>query len=199
MADGTLSLSNGFDEATEADWLAAVEKALKGGGLERITRQTRDGIKIHPLYRETDFASGSDPRGAAGTAPFLRGETDAPNPYLPWDIRQSFAHPDPAQTNREISARTLSAVSHRSALRSNARAKPAVSSRIWSNFRPRWTVFGPISHSGPCPSRCGIWRQRRCVIGAMGGSARRPKSTKARIQHLADPATHGNWQDCWRH
>lgn len=102
MADGTLSLSDGFDEATEADWLAAVEKALKGGGLERITRQTRDGIKIHPLYRETDFVSGSDPRGAAGTAPFLRGETDAPNPYLPWDIRQSFAHPDPAQTNREI-------------------------------------------------------------------------------------------------
>ena len=102
MADGTLSLSNGFDEATEADWLAAVEKALKGGGIERITRQTRDGIKIHPLYREPDFASGSNPRGVPGNAPFLRGATDAPNPYLPWDIRQSFAHPDPAQTNREI-------------------------------------------------------------------------------------------------
>jgi len=102
MADGTLSLSNGFDEATEADWLAAVEKALKGGGIERITRQTRDGIKIHPLYRETDFASGSDVRGLPGTAPYLRGPTDAPNPYLPWDIRQSFAHPDPAETNQEI-------------------------------------------------------------------------------------------------
>ncbi|MEC7289990.1 MAG: methylmalonyl-CoA mutase family protein [Pseudomonadota bacterium] len=102
MADGTLSLSNTFDEATEADWLAAVEKALKGGGIERITRQTRDGIKIHPLYRETEFESGSDLRGTPGAAPYLRGAVDTPDPYLPWDIRQSFTHPDPAATNAEI-------------------------------------------------------------------------------------------------
>lgn len=102
MADGTLSLSDGFDEATEADWLAAVEKALKGGGIERITRQTRDGIKIQPLYRETDFASSADPRGAPGAAPYLRGGAKQPDRYLPWDIRQTFAHPDPAETNQEI-------------------------------------------------------------------------------------------------
>lgn len=102
MADGTLSLSSGFDEATESDWIAAVEKALKGGGIERITRRTRDGISIHPLYRETDFASGADARGAPGAAPYLRGATAEPDRYLPWDIRQSFSHPDPAQTNQEI-------------------------------------------------------------------------------------------------
>lgn len=102
MADGTLSLSDGFDDAAEADWLAAVAKALKGGGIERITRQTRDGIKIRPLYRETDFASSSDPRGAPGAAPFLRGGAEQPDRYLPWDIRQAFAHPDPAVTNQEI-------------------------------------------------------------------------------------------------
>ena len=71
MADGTLSLSGAFEDATEADWLAGVEKALKGGGIERITRQTRDGIKIHPLYRETDYASGSDHRGAPGCSEIL--------------------------------------------------------------------------------------------------------------------------------
>ena len=49
MADGMLTLSGSFEDATEADWLAGVEKALKGGCLERITRQTRDGIKSHPL------------------------------------------------------------------------------------------------------------------------------------------------------
>lgn len=102
MADGTLTLSGSFEEATEADWLAGVEKALKGGGIERITRQTRDGIKIHPLYRETDFASSTDPRGTPGASPYLRGATDTPDPYLPWDIRQSFSHPDPAVTNQEI-------------------------------------------------------------------------------------------------
>lgn len=102
MADGTLSLSDRFEDATEADWLAAVEKALKGGGIERITRQTRDGVKIHPLYREPDFAAASDPRGAPGQAPYLRGAKTEPDAFLPWDIRQSFSHPDPAVTNQEI-------------------------------------------------------------------------------------------------
>ncbi|MEL7540833.1 MAG: methylmalonyl-CoA mutase family protein [Pseudomonadota bacterium] len=102
MADGMLTLSGSFEQATEADWLAGVEKALKGGGIERITRQTRDGIKIHPLYREPDFASSTDPRGAPGTTPYLRGATAEPDRFLPWDIRQSFSHPDPAVTNQEI-------------------------------------------------------------------------------------------------
>ena len=102
MADGTLSLSGSFDEATEADWLAGVEKALKGGGIERITRQTRDGLKIHPLYREPDFASSADLRGLPGAAPYLRGATDTPDRFLPWDICQTFSHPDPVVTNQEI-------------------------------------------------------------------------------------------------
>lgn len=102
MADGTLSLSGAFENATEADWLAGVEKALKGGGIERITRQTRDGLKIRPLYREPDFASSEDLRGAPGEAPYLRSATATPDPFLPWDICQSFSHPDPAITNQEI-------------------------------------------------------------------------------------------------
>lgn len=98
----TLSLSDGFPEAREADWLAAVEKALKGGGIERITRETRDEIAMRPLYRETDFPSAENPRGMPGVAPFLRGGAAEPDAYLPWDIRQSFRHPDPATTNAEI-------------------------------------------------------------------------------------------------
>lgn len=102
MADDLLSLSGGFDEASEADWLAAVEKALKGGGIEKITRKTRDDVAIKPLYRETDFNSASDPLGAPGKAPYTRGASEQPDPYLPWDIRQRFTHPDPAATNTEI-------------------------------------------------------------------------------------------------
>lgn len=102
MADGTLSLSSGFDEASEADWLAGVEKALKGGGIERITRKTRDDLAIRPLYRETDFESGTDPRGLPGSEPYLRGARSEPDQHLPWDIRQTFAHPDPETTNQEI-------------------------------------------------------------------------------------------------
>ena len=102
MADDILSLSGGFPDATEADWLAGVEKALKGGGLERITRKLPGGLTIRPLYQETDFPSAADPNGAPGVAPYIRGGTAQPDRYLPWDIRQRFAHPDPKQTNEEV-------------------------------------------------------------------------------------------------
>ena len=102
MADGFLSLSGQFETATEADWLAAVEKALKGGGLERLTRRSDDGIAIRPLYRENDFPSATDPLGSPGAAPYLRGARAQPDAFLPWDIRQAFTHPDPDTTNAEI-------------------------------------------------------------------------------------------------
>lgn len=100
MTDFHPAGSSGFPVADEASWLDAVEKALKGGGLDRITRQTRDGIAIRPLYREPDFASRDDPRGVPGEAPYLRGAR--PDPHRPWDIRQTFTHPDPVSTNAEI-------------------------------------------------------------------------------------------------
>jgi methylmalonyl-CoA mutase len=102
MTDPLISLSSGFEDATEADWLEGVSKALKGGGIERITRKTRDGLPIKPLYRETDYAASKNPRGAPGIAPYLRGASEAPDAYLPWDIRQRFTHPHPAVTNKEI-------------------------------------------------------------------------------------------------
>lgn len=102
MADDILPFSSAFPEATEADWLREVEKALKGKGPETLTRKTADGVGIKALYRESDFAAGHDPLGIPGAAPFLRGKTAAPDKWLPWDIRQSFAHPSAGQTNAEI-------------------------------------------------------------------------------------------------
>lgn len=102
MADDILPFSSAFPEANEADWLREVEKALKGKGPETLTRKTADGIAIKALYRESDFAAGGDPLGVPGAAPFLRGPTAAPDKWLPWDIRQAFAHPSPAQTNAEV-------------------------------------------------------------------------------------------------
>jgi methylmalonyl-CoA mutase len=102
MADDILPFSSAFPEATEADWLREVEKALKGKGAETLTRRTADGIAIKALYRESDFAGAGDPLGIPGAAPFLRGKTAAPDKWLPWDIRQSVAHPSAEQTNAEI-------------------------------------------------------------------------------------------------
>jgi len=102
MADDILPLSSTFPDATEAEWIASVEKALKGRGLDAITRTTADGLKVRPLYRESDFPSAADPLGTPGVAPYLRGATAAPNAWLPWDIRQAFTHASPAHTHGEV-------------------------------------------------------------------------------------------------
>jgi methylmalonyl-CoA mutase len=102
MSDHILPLSSTFPDATEAEWMASVEKALKGRGLDAITRTTADGLKIRPLYRESDFPASTDPLGTPGAAPYLRGATAAPNPWLPWDIRQAFTHASLEQTHDEI-------------------------------------------------------------------------------------------------
>ena len=102
MADTLLSLSSGFPDADESQWLEAVSKALKGGSVDKLQRITTDGITIKPLYREADWPSASDPSGQAGKAPYLRGKDPAKDSFLPWGIRQVFAHPDPSQTNTEI-------------------------------------------------------------------------------------------------
>lgn len=94
MADDSLfPFSAAFPDASEEDWRALVEKALKGKGPETLARKTRDGITIQPLYRETDYPSATDPAGVPGTAPFIRGANEENDAYLPWDIRQVVAHP----------------------------------------------------------------------------------------------------------
>lgn len=102
MADDILPFSSAFPAATEAEWLSAVEKALKGKSVDTLTRKTADGIGIKALYRESDFAAATDPLGIPGEAPYLRGPTAAPDKWRPWDIRQLFTHPSAAETNAEI-------------------------------------------------------------------------------------------------
>lgn len=102
MADDILPFSSAFPAATEAEWLSAVEKALKGKSVDTLTRKTADGIGIKALYRESDFAAATDPLGLPGEAPYLRGPTAAPDKWRPWDIRQLFTHPSAAETNAEI-------------------------------------------------------------------------------------------------
>ncbi|NBC21329.1 MAG: methylmalonyl-CoA mutase [Alphaproteobacteria bacterium] len=102
MANETLDFGGQFDAADEAQWREAVSKALKGGHPDKLVRRRPGGLEVRPLYRETDFPSSSDPNGLPGEAPYLRGGTAVRDRFLPWDIRQSFAHPDPAVTNDEI-------------------------------------------------------------------------------------------------
>ncbi|MEM6899398.1 MAG: methylmalonyl-CoA mutase family protein [Pseudomonadota bacterium] len=102
MSNDRLTISSEFPEADESAWIQAVNKALKGAGPEKLERTTADGLTVKPLYRESDWPSATDPLGTPGEAPFLRGPHLVRNASLPWDIRQSFAHPDPTTTNAEI-------------------------------------------------------------------------------------------------
>lgn len=96
MTETTLPLG---EPADEAGWRALVEQGLKGAQWARLVGKTADGIPLEPLYRETDVATATDEAGMPGAAPFVRGAGAGA-----WLVRQSFAHPDPAQTNRDILA-----------------------------------------------------------------------------------------------
>src|SRR3954469_19942758 len=66
LDDVVIPLADSFAEASRADWLALVEKTLKGAQAESLVSRTADGIEVQPLYD----ASASPPlpswRAAAG-------------------------------------------------------------------------------------------------------------------------------------
>ena len=73
MTASPTTLAADFEPASRADWLALVDKTLKGAGVETLTTRGPDGLAIAPLYEPSrepaDFALA--PRG---------GER-------PWDLR----------------------------------------------------------------------------------------------------------------
>jgi methylmalonyl-CoA mutase len=80
-----LPLAAEFPAVRSEDWLALVEKVLKGEPFDRLRAKTRDGIAIEPLY---DRAAKAVP--LAGRAP-----------GAPWQIAQRIDDPDPAAANAE--------------------------------------------------------------------------------------------------
>lgn len=82
-------------------WLAAVEKVLKGKDFDRtLVSTTLDGLRIEPLYTEGPTAH--DESGFPGFDPLLRGAQVAPRPDGQWDIRTRTVHPDIAVANTQI-------------------------------------------------------------------------------------------------
>lgn len=97
-----ITLAAGFPAPDESQWRGLVDKVLAGAPFERLTTRTEHGVPVKPLYRETDWESARDESGRPGAAPFVRGGRAVNDPYLPWDIRQVVAHPDPAQAQRQV-------------------------------------------------------------------------------------------------
>ena len=84
MAD--LAFTSGFPSARREDWLALVERALKGASFDRrLVSKSYDGLHIEPLYER-----------AADACPIAARAAGAP-----WKIVQRVDHPDPAAANAE--------------------------------------------------------------------------------------------------
>jgi len=88
LTDDIISLAKSFGAQQQADWLALVEKTLKGQPLEKLTTKTRDGLEVRPLYRSGD----GEP---ASVRPGPR------NADQPWDLRTEVRHPDPVRAGAE--------------------------------------------------------------------------------------------------
>ena len=101
MADN-LDLASDYSP-TRDQWLAAVDKVLKGKDFDRVlVSSTLDDLLIQPLYTSEDVATYHDEAGFPGFDPLLRGADAAPRVDGQWDIRTRNAHPEAKTANAQI-------------------------------------------------------------------------------------------------
>ena len=94
-------LASDFEAATREQWLALVDKAIKGADFEKkLVTRTADGIRVEPIYVRAD-ANPALQAATPGHAPFTRGASSYVK-GLGWEIRQAIRAADPAQANTQI-------------------------------------------------------------------------------------------------
>ena len=94
-----LTLASEFPTPTRDEWLALVDKVLKGGSFERLVTTTADGIDVQPLYTRDMVGTAADESGMPGSGPHTRGAGVAPRPDGLWDVRTTMDDPDPARAD----------------------------------------------------------------------------------------------------
>ncbi|MFA5950705.1 MAG: methylmalonyl-CoA mutase subunit beta [Hyphomicrobium sp.] len=96
-----VKLAADFEAASREQWLALVDKAIKGADFEKkLISKTEDGLRVEPIYVRGDALPASDGE-MPGVAPFTRGTSASPK-GLGWDIRQFHSGSDPDTVNRAI-------------------------------------------------------------------------------------------------
>lgn len=101
LPDGPTELASDFAPGTREQWLALVDKAIKGGDFEkRMVSKTADGIRIDPLYRRSEEIAGAV-QTVPGAAPFTRG-TAGLRDGLGWEIRQFYSGSDGKAVNAAV-------------------------------------------------------------------------------------------------
>jgi methylmalonyl-CoA mutase len=88
--DAPLPLAEDFEVPARADWMALVEKTLKGEDFDTaLVSRTQGGVPIQPLYTPGDGRP-------------LGRDLAARDPDRPWDLRTSIVGPDPAKANADL-------------------------------------------------------------------------------------------------
>ena len=78
MSDSDLILGGEFAPVSYEDWVAEVEKVLKGAPFDKkMLHRTYDGITVQPIYTREDWPADGDPSGFPGAGPFTRARTAA--------------------------------------------------------------------------------------------------------------------------
>jgi len=100
MTDQPIKFAEGFSLPTYDQWVAEVEKALKGAPFDkRMYTKTYEGVTLRPIYTAQDWPATDDPSGFPAFMPFTRGSRAAGNRVNDWDMRQSYDYPDPSRCN----------------------------------------------------------------------------------------------------
>ena len=100
------ALAAEFPPATEEQWLALVDKVLKGAPLSRLESLTPGGLTIHPLYTRDAEPVDDEVVGEPGLPPFTRGSDQSRSEDVPWGIRVLLDSADPVEA-AELAVRGL--------------------------------------------------------------------------------------------
>jgi methylmalonyl-CoA mutase len=103
MNDQQINFTEGFTMPTYEQWVAEVEKALKGAPFDkRMLTKTHEGITLRPIYTRQDWPAAGDPSGFPGAMPYTRGGSASGQRADDWDARGTYAYPDAAACNDVI-------------------------------------------------------------------------------------------------
>lgn len=89
-----------FSPASQAEWLKAVEKVLRGKPFETLVTTEAGGVTRQPLYTEESVSTQDNESGLPGFAPYMRGAKTVNDRFLPWQISSRIV---PGRKNSEAS------------------------------------------------------------------------------------------------
>ncbi len=98
-----LNILDAFPATPHEEWLAAVDKQLKGKPFDKVlVKKTYEGIPILPMYFKHDLEGLPHVDTYPGFAPYVRGNRASGNRAAAWQTAQEIIEPDPDTLNESL-------------------------------------------------------------------------------------------------